>query len=147
MFHKCIPICLHFFFFCASLKQLLYTVGQGSPFNCLSVAMGAGASSLGRLRKAIVIRSYNLRKPNETVDEQFRKFARRGEDNVLYITMDDVRKCLGMEAKEYEWIENLFQHTFGGQVRCFLCCAVSVVIFSYYLTLMATSHFCSDLCY
>ena len=79
--------------------------------------MGAGASSLARLRKAIVIRSYNLRKPGESVDEQFRHCATRDADNGLCIGIDDIRKCLSMESKEYEWIEHLFKHTFGGQVR------------------------------
>jgi len=77
--------------------------------------MGAGASTLARLRKAIVIRSYNLRQPNETVDEQFRKYAHRSSNNALYITTEDVRRCLGMEAGEYGWVDDLLKHSFGNQ--------------------------------
>lgn len=78
--------------------------------------MGGGASSLIRLRKAIIIRSYNLRKPEETVDQQFRKFAVRGEDGVLIISLQNIRNCLEMESKEYDWIDHLFLRIFGGQV-------------------------------
>jgi len=39
--------------------------------------MGGGASSLIRLRKALVIRAYNLRKAELTLDEQFRPHAIR----------------------------------------------------------------------
>jgi hypothetical protein len=78
--------------------------------------MGGGASSLTRLRKAIVIRAYNLRTADETVDDQFRRFAQRGGDNVLYISLEDIRRSLKMETKEYEWVDHLFQHQFGAQV-------------------------------
>jgi hypothetical protein len=78
--------------------------------------MGGGASSLTRLRKAIVIRAYNLRAADETVDDQFRRFAQRGGDNVLYISLEDIRRSLNMETKEYEWVDHLFQHLFGAQV-------------------------------
>jgi len=78
--------------------------------------MGGGASSLIRLRKAIIIRSYNLRKPDETVDQQFRRFAVRGEDGVMIISLHNIRNCLEMESKEYDWIDHLFLRIFGGQV-------------------------------
>ena len=58
--------------------------------------MGAGASSLARLRKAIVIRSYNLKKPNQTIEELFKSYTFRSKnDGVLYIKLDDIRLCLG----------------------------------------------------
>ena len=78
--------------------------------------MGAGAS-LGRLRKAVVIRSYNLRRPDQTVEEQFKCFTFRSvDDGQLYIRLSDIRNCLGMDSKDYGWIEELFAHTFGGKV-------------------------------
>jgi hypothetical protein len=75
--------------------------------------MGAGASVL-RLRKALVIRSYNLRAPDETVEEQFKRFAYR-DDGVLKIKLEDVKSALGMdtESGEYLWVGELFRHTFG----------------------------------
>ena len=39
--------------------------------------MGGGASSLIRLRKALVIRAYNLRSAEQTLDEQFRPLTFR----------------------------------------------------------------------
>ena len=39
--------------------------------------MGAGASSLNRLRKAVLMRAYNVRQSDETLEEQFRKYAYR----------------------------------------------------------------------
>jgi len=44
--------------------------------------MGGGASSLIRLRKALVMRAYNLRNSQQTLDEQFRPFSYR---LVIYI--------------------------------------------------------------
>lgn len=78
--------------------------------------MGGGASSFSRLRKAIVIRAYNLRAADETVDDQFRRFAQRGSDSVMYISLEDIRRSLNMETKEYEWVDHLFQQLFGAQV-------------------------------
>ncbi len=37
--------------------------------------MGSGVSSMLRLRKTLVIRAYNLRGKDETVEEQFSKYA------------------------------------------------------------------------
>jgi hypothetical protein len=39
--------------------------------------MGAGASAAGntRLRKAIIMRAYNTRQADETLEDQFRKYA------------------------------------------------------------------------
>lgn len=39
--------------------------------------MGSGVSSLVRLRKALVIRAYNLRGADQTIEEQFDKYAFR----------------------------------------------------------------------
>jgi hypothetical protein len=37
--------------------------------------MGGGVSSIGRLRKALVIRAYNLREEGESIEEQFLEHA------------------------------------------------------------------------
>ena len=78
--------------------------------------MGSGASSLNRIRKAIVIRAYNLRKPDETWEDQFRRFATRDADGVLQISVRNIKSCLMMESKDYDWVDAFFQHTFGDQV-------------------------------
>jgi hypothetical protein len=41
------------------------------------IKMGAGASSMNRLRKALLMRAYNIRNSDETLEEQFRKHAYR----------------------------------------------------------------------
>lgn len=66
--------------------------------------MGAGASSLIRLRKALVLRAYNLRSSQQTLEEQFRPIAFR-ENGVLYIALADVSKFLSVDAP---WLEDLF---------------------------------------
>lgn len=71
--------------------------------------MGSGASSLIYFRKALLIRACNLRKPGQTLDEQFRKYAYKGIDKQLRITIVDIRRCLCMEPGEYLWIEDLFR--------------------------------------
>ena len=84
--------------------------------------MGSGVSSSStmRLRKAIVIRAYNLRKADETLDEQFRVYAKRdpSQDNKLTITLQDVKKCLHLDD-EALWasVEELFHHCVGVTVR------------------------------
>lgn len=37
--------------------------------------MGAGVSSMNRLRKALVMRAYNLRDSEETLEEYFKKYT------------------------------------------------------------------------
>ena len=82
--------------------------------------MGVGVSSL-RLRKALVIRAYNLREEDETLDEQFRKLcyysnleengsgngSRDGRDSgsesgsgkgELTLNLDDVKEYLGFNS-------------------------------------------------
>jgi hypothetical protein len=40
-------------------------------------AMGAGASSMNRLRKALVMRAYNLRDPGQTLEDFFKAYTYR----------------------------------------------------------------------
>jgi len=69
--------------------------------------MGVGVSSL-RLRKALVIRAYNLRAGDETLEEQFREFSHIGAEGKMYLCLDDVKRYLGFvdgtgsEAKSLE---------------------------------------------
>jgi hypothetical protein len=82
-------------------------------------------SSLSRLRKAVVIRAYNLRKPDETLDDQFRRFAVRDVDGVLYISFDNIKRCLLMETKEYDWVDKFLQHSFGTEVSSRVQCSAA----------------------
>ena len=106
--------------------------------------MGGGVSSLSRLRKAVVIRAYNLRTLEETVDTQFRQYATRGTDGALHISIDAVKRCLKMDTKEYEWVNQLFQLMIGGEV-CELvhCCefyaaAINLLLMLYFLLVIHT---------
>jgi hypothetical protein len=95
--------------------------------------MGSGASSLVRLRKAILIRAYNLRKPDETLDDQFRKYSYRNGENQICISISDIKQCLCMEPGEYLWIEDLFRHTSGSLEPVRLQCAISTLLLRRYL--------------
>jgi hypothetical protein len=57
---------------------------------------GVSTSSTVRVRKSIIIRAYNLRKADETIDEQFCIYAKR-IDNKLMIRLEDIKACLKME--------------------------------------------------
>ena len=122
--------------------------------------MGAGASSSSsssssssaqRLRKALVIRAYNLRKKDETLQDQFRKFAyvksptkRSSAENSttgggLYISMENIKSCLnltdgqsdsGTGSDTSSWVDDLFMYTLGADVS-----ATSVSLLSYLFTL------------
>jgi hypothetical protein len=85
--------------------------------------MGSGVSSSStmRLRKAIVIRAYNLRKSDVTLDEQFRPYARRDHLNKLTITLENVKKCLELDdGALWTSVKELFQHCMGVTVRSLL---------------------------
>lgn len=75
--------------------------------------MGSGASSLGRLRKAVLIRAYNLRPPEQSIAEQFMPYTFQKEGKGLYITVSSVRKCLKMDTPEYRWIEEVMRSVFS----------------------------------
>lgn len=74
--------------------------------------MGGAAStgnSILRLRKALAIRAYNVRNSDETLDEQFKKFTiRKPGETRLYITLVDVKRCLGLESDSL-WVDELFK--------------------------------------
>ena len=77
--------------------------------------MGAGSSQQSsvashRLRKAIIIRTYNKSVSNETLDEYFRKFSYHkpsedGASDKLCITMDSIKSSLDIDGK---WADDLF---------------------------------------
>jgi hypothetical protein len=52
-------------------------LGSTSRFSRTTAAMGAGASSMNRLRKALVMRAYNLRDPGQTLEDFFKAYTYR----------------------------------------------------------------------
>eukprot|EP01038_Epipyxis_sp_PR26KG_P006865 gene6865-9401_t len=77
--------------------------------------MGSGASS-SRLRRALVIRAYNMRPPTQTMEEQFRQYATRSNNKSatdspnsnLIITVQSVKKCLQL-GPEFGWVDELLK--------------------------------------
>lgn len=80
--------------------------------------MGAGASSqtspssLNRLRKALIMRAYNIRKSDETLDELFKPQAYRSSSG-LYISVSSVKKILSENAP---WVDLLFDQVVDSSV-------------------------------
>eukprot|EP01041_Mallomonas_annulata_P008592 gene8592-17721_t len=72
--------------------------------------MGAGASSLMRLRKTLVIRAYNTRKGDETLEEQFKPYIYRKTNNKEYISLEDIKSALSLDAP---WVDDLFKRCIG----------------------------------
>jgi hypothetical protein len=83
-----------------------------------------------RLRKALLIRAYNKRSKNPSitsVEEQFRIFAHRNQKQVLCITVERIKQCLGFTESSSSnnskhsnegssWVDELFKHTLGDTV-------------------------------
>eukprot|EP01031_Cornospumella_fuschlensis_P033787 gene33787-40885_t len=76
--------------------------------------MGAGASSVPRLRKALFIKAYNQRSDRSlSLADQFLPFSFRGADYQLYILPSRVLECLGMKGSDYDWIQHILCETLG----------------------------------
>jgi hypothetical protein len=72
--------------------------------------MGSGTSSIARLRKSLVIRAYNLRQPDATIDQQFKSYAKRKDDGNIYISFSDIKTCLQYtNANSTCWLDDLLQ--------------------------------------
>ena len=76
--------------------------------------MGVGVSSL-RLRKAVVLRAYNLRDGDQTLEEQFRKYAFRGDDGRLWIKLSDIKN--GLSFTELSWADDMMKRVLGDSVN------------------------------
>lgn len=74
--------------------------------------MGSGVSSLARLRKAVLIRAYNLRASDQTLIDQFMPFTYQKDGKGLYISIHQIKKCLKMESSDYKWVEEVLQAVF-----------------------------------
>lgn len=77
--------------------------------------MGAGASSLQRARKVLVIRAYNARAPEETLFEQFDKISKKTSQGKQIIRIDDVKKALGLSKAE--WFDEIILRVSQNEVR------------------------------
>lgn len=76
--------------------------------------MGAGASSLPRLRKALLMKAYNSRKQEDlSLFEQFLPFAHQKDDSAYYIYIAQVKVCLGIENnKDYAFLDEVLYNLF-----------------------------------
>jgi hypothetical protein len=77
--------------------------------------MGGAVSLQQRCRKALVIRAYNTRSPDQTVEEQFAAFSYLKHDGQCYTNVGLIKQCLQMENQEYPWLEPLLQVLKGKQ--------------------------------
>lgn len=68
-----------------------------------------------RLRKALVIRSYNLRATDESMEDQFRHLSHKGDDGRDYISLEDVKTYLGFH--DGSTIESTYRRLLGGTLR------------------------------
>jgi hypothetical protein len=75
--------------------------------------MGAGASTASRLRKALVIRAFNLRSPNESLEDQFQPYTQI-INGKRCISAPEIKKALDFDAP---WVDDLFKIFFGEKVN------------------------------
>jgi hypothetical protein len=97
--------------------------------------MGVGVSSL-RLRKAVVLRAYNLRDGDQTLEEQFRKYAFRGDDGRLWIKLSDIKN--GLSFTELSWADDMMKRVLGDSVN-------SDLVFSEFVEFLETGQAPSSL--
>eukprot|EP00981_Chlorochromonas_danica_P000668 scaffold146_cov171-Ochromonas_danica.AAC.17 len=78
--------------------------------------MGSGASSIARVRKALLIRAYNLRPPDQNLLQFFLSHAFRGSDRQMYIKPSQIKLCLGMNNDSYFWLDDLLITIFPSSI-------------------------------
>lgn len=78
--------------------------------------MGGAVSLQQRCRKALVIKAYNARPPEQTLEEQFSAFSYLKNDGQFYTNADLIKQCLKIGAEEYPWIDPLMQ-VLSGQTQ------------------------------
>jgi hypothetical protein len=84
--------------------------------------MGGGVSttnSISRLRRTLVIKAYNLRRSDESLDDQFRKYTHKNADNVLFLSISAIKECLAFDSNSL-WIDDLFTQCLGPEVVPYL---------------------------
>ena len=75
-----------------------------------NIAMGGGVSTLSRLRNALVLRAYNIRPKDITLEEQFFKMLIVKNKVVHCINIEDIKQVLSVDAS---WIDDLFRALIG----------------------------------
>lgn len=73
--------------------------------------MGGGISISFRLRKALLMRAYNVRSKDSvilTIEDQFRPYAFKSNDGKLEISLESIRKCLNLEDSA-NWVDNMLK--------------------------------------
>lgn len=71
--------------------------------------MGGAVSLQQRCRKALVIRAYNMRPSDQTLEEQFSSFSYLKGDGEFYTNADLIKQCLNIGENDYPWLEPLMQ--------------------------------------
>uniref|UniRef100_A0A6U4FDE0 Uncharacterized protein n=1 Tax=Phaeomonas parva TaxID=124430 RepID=A0A6U4FDE0_9STRA len=77
--------------------------------------MGSGASKMQRLRKVLIIRAYNARPKDVTVDEQFSKHWKYSDDGRPMITKSGIRDAIDVHSAP--WIDPLLDELIPDDVE------------------------------
>mmetsp|Transcript_10963 Transcript_10963/g.29410 ORF Transcript_10963/g.29410 Transcript_10963/m.29410 type:complete len:192 (+) Transcript_10963:70-645(+) len=88
---------------------------------------GAVSGPLERTRKIVVIRAYNARRKDQTVQEQFNALAKFNSDGVKVIHADDIKDCIGLTSP---WFDELLARVAGD--------VVGEVVFSSFVSFLET---------
>jgi len=67
-----------------------------------------------RARKAVVIRAYNSRLPNQTLSEQFQALCRKSPSGKTVLLASDVKDALGLS--ELSWFDDLLVSVAGNEI-------------------------------
>jgi hypothetical protein len=71
--------------------------------------MGGAVSLQQRCRKALVIRAYNIRPADQTIEDQFSAYSFLKGDGQFYTNADLIKQCLNIGSNDYPWLEPLMQ--------------------------------------
>lgn len=71
--------------------------------------MGGAVSLQQRCRKALVIRAYNNRPADQTLEEQFSSYSYLKGDGSIYTNADLIKQCLNIGSNDYPWLDPLMQ--------------------------------------
>lgn len=85
--------------------------GSNPSFDCVWCwfVMGGAVSLQQRCRKALVIRAYNIRPADQTIEDQFSAYSFLKGDGQFYTNADLIKQCLNIGSNDYPWLEPLMQ--------------------------------------
>ena len=81
-------------------------------------AMGQGASvgAGNKLRNILVVKAYNARPKDTSLEEQFAPYVQVDDDNNTFLSSEDVRAALRLEPEQMHRLLQRFGATLGGRI-------------------------------